>query len=181
MALYKYFAPAKPSLPKPDGPLSAVVPSSSIAAANKEVTKVLEEELDQKDATPKSAHGEYEHFTPEEKARIGKRAAEHGVTAAIRYFSKVFPGRSLKESTVQTWKKRYLQEISGRKRAGEAVTVEALENKKTGRPLMLDKQVQSYLAALRESGAVVNTAIVIACAMGVVKSHDFSAMVGISY
>ena len=185
MALYKYFAPAKPSLPKPNGPLSAVVPSSSIAAANKEVTKVLEEELDQKDATPKSARGEYERFTPEEKARIGKRAAEHGVPAAIRYFSKVFPGRSLKESTVRTWKKRYLQEISGRKRAGEAVTVEALENKKTGRPLMLsqdlDKQVQSYLAALRESGAVVNTAIVIACAMGVVKSHDSNPMVGISY
>ena len=54
--------------------------------------------------------------------------------------------------------------------------MEALENKKTDHPLMLgqvlDKQVQSYLAALRESGAIVNTAIVIACAMGVVKSHD---------
>ena len=90
MALYKYFAPAKPSLPKPDRPLSAAVPSSSIATANKEVTKVLEEWLDQKDATPKSARGEYEHFTPEEKVRIGKRAAEHGVTAAIRYFPKYF-------------------------------------------------------------------------------------------
>ena len=129
--------------------LPAAVPSSSIAAANKDVTKVLEEELDKKDATPKSARGDYEHFIPEEKARIGKRAAEHGVTGAIRYFSKVFPGRSLKESTVRTWKKKYLQEISERKRAGEAVTVEALENKKTGRPLMLgqdlDKQVQSCL------------------------------------
>ena len=53
--------------------------------------------------------------------------------------------------------------------------MEALENKKTGCPLMLgqdsDKQVQSYLAALRESGTEVNTAIVIACAMDVVKSH----------
>ena len=85
MALYKYFAPAKPSLPKPDGPLSAVVPSSSIAAAKKEVTKVLEEELD----TPKSARGEYEHFTPEEKAQIGKRAAEHGVTATFPKYSQV--------------------------------------------------------------------------------------------
>ena len=45
---------------------------------------MLEEELDQKDATPKSASREYEHFTPEEKERIRKRAAEHGVTAAIR-------------------------------------------------------------------------------------------------
>ena len=173
----KYFAPAKPSMPNPNGPLYASVPSSAIAAANKEVTKVLEEAgLDQKHATPKSACGEYEHYTPKEKTLVGKRAAEHGVTAAIRYFSKVFADNSLKESTVRTWKKKYLRELSGRKRAGEAVTVEALENKKTGRPLMLgqdlDKQVQLYLAPLRESGAVVNTSIVIACAMGVVKSHD---------
>ena len=68
------------------------------------------------------------------------------------------------------------------------MTVEALENKKTDRQLMLgqdlDKQVKSYLAALCESGAVVNTAIVIACAMGVMKSHNsnfFSAMVGTLY
>ena len=94
----------------------------------------------------------------------------------LLYFSRLFPDRSLKESTVRTWKKKFLQEISRRKRAGEAVTVEALENKKTGRPLMLgqdlDKQVQSHLAAPLESGAVVNTAIVIACAMDIVKSHN---------
>ena len=36
----------------------------------------------------------------------------------------------------------------------------------------LDKQVKSYLAALCESGTVVNTAIVIACAMAVMKSHN---------
>ena len=49
----------------------------------------------------------------------------------------------------------------------------------------LDKQVQSCLAALRENGAVVNTAVVIACAMGVVKSHDSTLLQcnggGISY
>ena len=36
MSLFKYFQ-TKSSLPKPDGPLSTVVPSSSIVAANKEV------------------------------------------------------------------------------------------------------------------------------------------------
>ena len=106
--LYK---PAKPSMPNPKGPLSASVPSSAIAAANKEVTKVLEEaRLDQKDALLKSAHGEYEHYTLKQKGRVGKRVAEHGVTAVIHYLSKVFPDHFLTESTVRTWKK-YLQEI----------------------------------------------------------------------
>lgn len=36
----------------------------------------------------------------------------------------------------------------------------------------LDKQVQAYLAAFRERGAVVNTAIAIACAEGIVKNTD---------
>ena len=115
MDLYKYFAPAKPSMPNPKGPLYASVPSSVIVAANKEVTKVLEEAgLDQKDTTPKSTHGEYEHYTLKQKAWVGKQVAEHGVTAVIQYFSKVFTDHLLTESTVRTWKK-YLQEISGRK------------------------------------------------------------------
>lgn len=54
--------------------------------------------------------------------------------------------------------------------------VKELVNKKIGRPLMLgedlDKQVQAYLKALRENGAVINTAITIACARGVVKNAD---------
>ena len=71
---------------------------------------------------------------------------------------------------------KYLQEIAARKRAGEDMTVKELANKKTGRPLLLgedlDKQVQAYLVALWENGAVVNTAIAIACAKGVVKFFD---------
>ncbi len=118
MALWNYFIPAVSVLPKPDGPLSRIVPASSIAAANKEVKGVLDlpkaSGAEEKQTTSK--RGTYDHFTPEEKARIGKRAAEHGVTATIRYFSRVFPGHSLKESTVRTWKKKYLQEIA---RAGE--------------------------------------------------------------
>ena len=51
-----------------------------------------------------------------------------------------------------------------------------LENKRMGRPLLLneelDRQVQAYLYALRDNGAVVNSAIVIACAEGVVKNVD---------
>ena len=51
-----------------------------------------------------------------------------------------------------------------------------LPKKKRGRPLLLgvklDCRVQVYIRALRDNGAVVNTAITTACAGGVVKSFD---------
>jgi hypothetical protein len=171
MSLLKYFQPSCSNLPKPEGCLATVMPSSSIVAANKEVNEVLGEP-----AESTTRRGTYEHFTSEEKALIGKRAAEFGVRASIRYFSKKFPHRSLKESSVRTWMTKYRRELAARKRAGEDTTVTALGKKKIGRPLMLgqdlDRQVRAYLTALRENGAVVNTAIAIACAKGVVKCHD---------
>ena len=97
MSLLKYFQPSS-TLPKPEGRLSTIMPSSSIAATNKEVKQIL----DKADKLEKMKRGTYEHFIPEENAQIGKRAAEYGVTASPRYFSKAFPGRSLKESTVRT-------------------------------------------------------------------------------
>ena len=73
------------------------------------------------------------------------------------------------------WMTKYRRELAARKRAGEDTTVKEL-GKKTGRPLMLgeylDRQVCVYLTAFRENGAVVNTAIAIACAKGVIKCHD---------
>ena len=49
-------------------------------------------------------------------------------------------------------------------------------SEKRGRPFMLGEeleiQVRAYLTALRENGAVVNTAIAIRCAEGIVKSKD---------
>ena len=56
------------------------------------------------------------------------------------------------------------------------MVVQELVDKKRGCPLLLgselDKQVQAYLTTLCTNGAVVNTAIAMACAEGVVKSHD---------
>ena len=113
------------------------MPSSSIVAANKEVKRVI----NQSNKNPVSKHGACEHFTSEEKAMIAKQAAEYGVTASVRHFSKLFPGHSLKESSVQTWKMKYLQEIAARKRAGEDAMVKELVPKKTGRPLMLGEDL----------------------------------------
>lgn len=97
------------------------------------------------------------------------------MTATIRYFSKLFSGRLLKESSVRTWKKKYLQEIA-RRREGKNSPVKQLPEKKTGRPLLLGeelhKQVWAYLASLQENRAVINTSIAMACAQGVMKSYD---------
>ena len=88
--------PATSMLPKPDGLLLQVIPPSSIIAAiNKEVKKVLDLPTGPRAEEIKttSKRGMYDHFTLKEKARIEKKVAEHGVTATIRYFSKLFPGR----------------------------------------------------------------------------------------
>lgn len=70
----------------------------------------------------------------------------------------------------------YSEELKKRVRSGTNTSIQELPSKRRGRPFLLgeelDKQVQSYLIALRKSAGVVNTAIVLACAEGIVKSHD---------
>ena len=51
--------------------------------------------------------------------------------------------------------------------------VTSLPEKRRGRPLLeLDKQVRAYVTNLRDNGAVVNTAIAVSCAEGIVKYKD---------
>ncbi len=131
--------------------------------------------MDRKPTPSKSKRGLYEKYTAEDRARIGKKAAIDGIASAMRYFS-TRGYTSLKESSVRSWKQQYLKEISNLKREGKDTSVKAIESKKRGRPLKLgeelDKQVRAYLKAFRENGAVVNAAIAMACAQGVIKAHD---------
>ena len=110
---------------------------------------------------------------------IGKRAADHGVVAAVLYYIKQFP--NLKKNTVRHWGNAYRIKLKKRVRKGSAggyvmINISELPIKKRGCPLLLgeelDKQVQSYLTSFRESGAVVNTAIAMGCAEGIVRSAD---------
>ena len=168
MALYHYFKQhPDEKLPDPQGPLLIKMPSSSIASANGEVRSVASQEP--------ASRGAYSKFTSEQKAVIGKRAAEHGVAATIHFYANKFP--NLKESSVHTWKSAYTLEIKKRRREGHNdLSVKTLHEKKRGRPLLLgdelDMQVRAYLTTLRENGAVVNTAIAIACAKGIGTSKD---------
>ena len=158
MALYRYFKASQDTkLPDPQGPLLKEVPSTAIAAANNEVKHVVELQRGK-------MRGTYTKFTTEQKAEIGKRAAEHGVAATVRYYKKRFPG--IKENSVRTWKNVYTSEIGKRRREGSKdFTVQKLLEKKRGRPFLLgeelEMQVRTYLAA-----------IAIGCAEGIVKNKD---------
>lgn len=171
MSLYKFFARVEKGetsrLPDPRGTLSKVIPSSSIAAANTEVEKCGQ-------SNPAAGkRKQYAKFTPEQRAEIGRRAAEHGVASTIRYYASQY---SLKESTIRGWRDSYIREMKKRKMENKPVNVTELPEKRRGRPLLLgeelDRQVQAYVTALRKNGAVVNTAIVMACAEGIVRSKN---------
>ena len=49
-------------------------------------------------------------------------AAEQGVTAPVRFISKAFPDRLLKESSVRTWKSNEV-ELAKNKKADEEMAV----------------------------------------------------------
>ena len=169
-SLFKYFKRKERSdcLPDPYGPLNKQVPSSSIEEANKEVDICYKTTDKDKKRSP------YNYATPEQKAKLGKYAAENGTTNAIRRFSKEFP--DLKESTVRGWRSAYLLELNRRTRGGESLMVDKLPQGKIGRPLLLgetlDQQVQAYLSKLRDSGGVINTTIAIAATTGIVRKKD---------
>ena len=111
-----------------------------------------------------------------ERARIAKRASEFGVTNTIRFFSKEFVDRPLKESTVWTWMTKYRQELASRIKLGKKLTIEELQTKKRCHPYVLSeemvRQLQEYVKSLRESKTIVNSTIVHSAAEGIVKSHD---------
>ena len=94
-------------------------------------------------------------FSPAQRFEVGKRAVEHGVTSFIRYFLKNYPQLPLKETTVRRLKNPYRLETNGARNKNcnsigdPLVEVYELSRKKTGRPLILGKdldiQVQEYL------------------------------------
>ena len=155
-------------LPDPEGSLSEHLSSEAIREANKEVKLVLSKES--------SKRSTYLRVTGKQKAIIAKYAAENGIVKSIRHFQKNFPDDVLKESTVRGWKNAYLRELQERKRSGDDVSITELSPKKTGRPLLLDEQmdreVQMYLLSLREAGGSVNCAIARASATGIIRRKN---------
>ena len=134
--------------------------SATIEEANKEFTAVI--------AGIGSKHQPYLKLTDEQRATIGRYAAEHGTVNVIRHFKGDFPKDSLKESTICGWKNAYLQELQSCRREGKDRVVKELPKRKTSWPLMmgedLDRQVQANLRDLDKGGGGVNIELAIASA-----------------
>ena len=194
MALLAYFkrasikkqAKVDSILPNPNGSLSLVMPMSSIEAANVAVRPIMMKaptvkEIEEMDCNEEIVRqGKYQNFTDKERLELGKRASELGITSTIRYFA-TRPGEewNLSPSTLFGWKEKYFQELK-RRRNREDSAVTELPSVKRGRPLLLgselDARVECFLKPLRSNGAVINTAIVLATADGIIRNHDSSLL-----
>lgn len=119
--------------------------------------------------------GRYNSYTPEQRASIGKYAAENGPTKAARHFTKIL-GSDVNESTARKLRSEYLMELNAAVKDRGETRVDAIPKKSQGRPLLLGKGlddiVQEYIKGLRKNKAVVNTNIVMAVGEGVILSKD---------
>ena len=83
--------------------------------AGREVQRVLEESatVPRQRSVPHSCRGKYNSYSPEERAAIGKYAAENGATRAAKHFSRTL-GQTVNESTTRRLKGEYLLKRSKR-------------------------------------------------------------------
>ena len=97
-----------------------------------------------------SCRGQYNEYTSEQRAQIGKYSAENVPTRADRHFSKVLSIVIL-ESTARRLNAEYLKKLADNVNA--SITVKILPNKYKGRPLqlgqVLDTAIQDYINSLR--------------------------------
>ena len=129
------------------------------------------------------SRGNYNSYTPRQRAQIGQYAAENGPTRAAAHFSSLWK-LNINESTARRLKSEYLQKLrqasDQAKKDGKPVTVDTLVTKEKKRPLLLgeemDGAVQEYIKSLRTTGAVVNTVVVMAAAVGIVAARDVTKL-----
>ena len=84
---------------------------------------------------PERSKTAYTSYSAEDRAYIGKYAAEHGPTKASRHFSSLFE-RPVPESIARLLKKQYLMELKNKCRDGDIPEVKSLPTKVRGRPLL---------------------------------------------
>ena len=130
------------------------------------------------------SRGKYNSYTPQQRAQIGQYAAKNGPVKAAVYFSSLWK-LNINESTARRLKSNYLQKLreasdQAKKDLGKPVTVDTLITKEKKRPLLLgeelDAAVQEYIKSLRTTGAVVNTVVVMAAAVGIIAARDVTKL-----
>ena len=112
--------------------------------------------------------GPYVKLSSKDKAQIGNYAVTHGTSAVIKHFHTEFP--YLKWTMVNGWKIAMTAKMRQTHSCGKFEPITSLESKKTGRPSTLSdeltRELKLYIEVIREGGGVINTAIVIAAATG---------------
>ena len=116
-----------PTTSLPSSGSTPSLPKEALVEANKRVAS-LTRETDDAGLAPKSAK---KNYSPEDRSKLGRYAAEHGPIKASRHFT-------VPESTARLLKKQYLAELNyWRKNGGEIPKVTSLPTKARGRPLLL--------------------------------------------
>ena len=117
----------------PHGPLSNKVPPGAIEMANKKVAEIVAPPTADSEPTS-NGRKHYIKLTPAQRFTVGKRAAEHGTTAAIRYFSHNYFSQfaSLKETTIRRLKNQYLEQVSHNDNSQQGEIIQELPLKKNG-------------------------------------------------
>ena len=178
MSILQYFKrtsspSSSSSLPDPNGALSCVVPPRAIQMANEMVTDLTQ--------TAKK-RGQYNSFSPQLRAAMGKYSSVHGSTRAARYYTRVLK-KPICESTIRSIAKAYQDELHQKHQRDDPDEdeIRELPIKKRGRPLLLgeelDKQVRLYLQKIRDNNGSVSNRLVIAGAKGIVSAQDKSLLV----
>ena len=174
--LYRYFKLISKSLPDPEGPLSETLPSATIKAANEAVLAASKQPPNKQ----LSKRGHYVKLTGVQQAQIARYALFHGNQAAIRRYNEEY-STEIKESSVSTWKSKYVNELDRKRKAGDfeasgEVVIDTLPLKKRGRPLLLgselDDQVKCYIKDARAAGTPIDTTVVMASGEAIVRKTD---------
>ena len=75
----------------------------------------VQEETIAPSSAKKRKRGKYQHFTPEDKATIGKYTSKHGVTSTVKCLKE----KSLKESIMRDWRDLYHKVLLEKAKAGK--------------------------------------------------------------
>jgi len=81
--------------PKENGPLSQSISLRAIAAANISVANCIKQT---------NQSGKYQSYSDVERAEIGRKTLELGITATKKYYERLNPKRPLPTSSIHTWK-----------------------------------------------------------------------------
>ena len=108
MSILDYFSVrSSKSLLNPRGPLSSRIPSAAIESANREVCLAINKEQPGNVSSRKGKKPRV--HSPQERAELGKLAADIGASAAAKRFSRKLK-YSVNEGTAHRFKQLYLEE-----------------------------------------------------------------------